>query len=143
MPLKINKLLRMTYNDISHFFGFVPDTWWLSKCLAKEKGAVSPKYTTIIQRKSDKQNLEWSAPLSLGYSVIINIHVINASTVGPKYLRCPDWRHSQIFRNSFGKNHPWFNIYIHSPFTKSKKCTFERKKMHTSVNHAPKNKLYK
>ena len=60
MPLKIHKLLRMTYNDISEFFGIVelclaPDdrrNVWL-----KKKGFAFLKYTAIIKR-SDKWNLE-------------------------------------------------------------------------------------
>ena len=27
MSLKIHKLLKMNYNDISEFFGLVPDAW--------------------------------------------------------------------------------------------------------------------
>ena len=113
--LKIHKLMRMTYNDISEFFGLVPGTWQQSKCLVKEKGVTSPKYTAIIKRRPDKWNLKWPAPLSLGCQVIVNICIINC-----------------------------FHIYIHSPLTKSKnKHSKERKKMQTSVNHSLKNKLYK
>ena len=61
-----------------------------------------------------------SSSLSLMCLVIVNICIINASTVEPKCLCCPDWKHSQIFRNSFGKNYPWVNIYTCSPLTKSK-----------------------
>ena len=45
MPLKIHKLLKMTYNDSS-------------ECLVKEKGVESLEYTVIIKRRSGKWNLE-------------------------------------------------------------------------------------
>ena len=118
MPLKILHLLEMTYNDISQFWGLVLGAWRPSKCLVKEKGVASPKYTAIIKRRSDKWN-SWPAPLSfsLGRAVMVNIHIINASTGMPKCLCYLDWRCSKIFRNSFGKNYPWLNIYIRSPLT--------------------------
>ena len=98
-------------------------TWWPSKCLVKQKEVASPKYTSIIKR-SDKWNLEWPTPLSLSLSLgrllIVNIRIINASTVEPRGLCCLDWRRSQTFRNSFGKKYPLLNINIRSPFTKSK-----------------------
>ena len=82
-----------------------------------------------------------TSSLSIGRPVIVNIRIINAST--PKCLCCPDWRYSEIFRNSYGKNYPWLNIYILSPLTKSKNEHLKERKTHTSVNHAPENKLYK
>ena len=60
-----------------------------------------------------------SLSFSLGYLVIVKIYMINTSTVEPKCLCCSDWKHSQIFRNSFGKIYPWLNIYICSSLTKS------------------------
>ena len=139
MSLKTYKLLRMTYYDISEFFGLKPDdrrNVWL------KKGLAYTKYTAIIKRRSDKWNLEWKAPLSLRRPVIVNICIINASIEEPKCLCYPDWRRSQIFRNSLGRNYPWLNIYICSTLSKRKKKqqTFERKKTHTSINHDPKTK---
>ena len=69
MPLNIQELLRITYNDISEFFGLVSGTWRPSKCLVKEKGVASPKYTAVIKRRSDKWNLEWALSLSLSLSL--------------------------------------------------------------------------
>ena len=92
MSLKIHKLLRMTYNNISEFFGLVPGAWWPSKCLVKEKAVKSPKYTAIIKIKSDKWNLERPAFLFLRRPVIVNIRIINASTVELKGFCRPDWR---------------------------------------------------
>ena len=134
MLLENHKLLRMTYNDISEFFGLVPGAWGPLKCLLKEKRVASPKYTAIIKR-SDEWNLKWPASLSFGRPVIIDIYIINAFTVEPKYLCCPDWKHSQSFRNSFGRNYLWLNIYICSTLTKNKnKHLKERKKKNMSIN---------
>ena len=119
MLLKLYKLLKMTYNDISEFFSLVSGAWRPSKCLINGNGVASPKYTAFIKRRSDKWNLEWPPP-SLERLVIVYIRIINTSTVEAKYLCCPDWKRSQIFRNSFGKKYPLLNIYIRSPLTKSK-----------------------
>ena len=54
MPLKIQKLLKITYNDISEFFGLVPDD-----SQVKEKAVSYQKYAAIIRRRSDRWNLEW------------------------------------------------------------------------------------
>ena len=135
--MKIHKLLRMTYNDISEFFGLVPGTWRPSKYLVKENGVAFPKYTANIKRRSDIWNLEWPVPLSLlslslslslGRPVLVNIRIIYASTVEPKCLCWPDWRHSKIFRNLFLKNYHWLNIHIRSPLTKSRNEHFKNKK---------------
>ena len=53
MLLKICKLLRMTYNDISEFFGLVPGTWWPFEMSGERKGSHTPQ--NILQ--SLKENL--------------------------------------------------------------------------------------
>ena len=151
MPWKIYKLLRMTYNYISEFFGLVSGAWRPSKCLVKEKGVASPNYTAIIKRRSDKWNFEWPAPLSLSLSlslslgcpVIVNICIINASTVERKCLCCQEWRRSQIFRNLFGEIILGSTFIFALSFRKVKTNIWKKsKKLNTSVNHAPKNKFY-
>ena len=93
--------------------------------------------------------LSFSLSLSLFLSlflrrpVIVNIRIINASTVEPKCLCCPDCKCSHIFRNLFGKNYPRLNIYIRSQLTKSKNEHLKesKEKMPTSVNHEPKKQI--
>ena len=59
----------------------VSHPWRPPKWLVKEKGVASLKYTANIKRRSDKWNLEWPSLLSLGHLVIVNIRIINVSTV--------------------------------------------------------------
>ena len=132
--------LRMTYNDIREFLGIMPDghrNIWL------KKGVASIKYHLKIWQMKFRMTspfcLSVSVPLFLSLSlwrpVIVKICIIKASTVEPKCLCCSNWRCSQIFTNSFGKNCHWLNNFLRSSLTKSKKRTFERKKkMLTSVN---------
>ena len=138
MQLKIHKLLRMTYNGIKWILW--SRAWWLSKCLVKEKGVTFPKYTTIIKRRSEKWNLEWPALLSLGCQVIVNIYIINASIVKTRCLCCLDWRCSQIFRNSFGKNYPRLNIYICSLLMKRKNEHLKERKIKNAYLCQPRTK---
>ena len=119
IPLKIHKLLRMTYNEICECC-LVLGALRPSKWLVKEKGVASPKYTAITKRRSEEWNLERPAPLSLWRPVIVNIRIINASTLEQKYLGCRDLSCTEIFRNSLREKYPWLNIYIYLPLTKSK-----------------------
>ena len=92
-----------------------------------KKGSFIPEIYHNHQKNIWQWNLKWPASLSLSLSlslgrpVIVNIRIINASTVEPKCFCCPDWRRSQIFRNSFGKNDHWLNTNIRSPLTKIEK----------------------
>ena len=98
VPLKILKLLRVTSNDMSEFFGLVPGAWWPSDL---RKGNRIPKiyhnHQKILQMELRMTSPSLSLSLS-GRPVIVNIGIIDAFTVEPKCLYCPDWRRLQILK---------------------------------------------
>ena len=144
MPSKIHKLLRMTYNDINEFFGLVPGAWRPSKCLVKKRESnpqnipQSSKEDLANGILNDQPRLSLSLSL-FGRPVIVNIRIINAFTVEPKCLCCPDRRLPHIFiRKKLSSTQHLYSLPVYE--NKKENLKGRKKKTHT-VNHAPKNKL--
>ena len=102
-----------------------------------------PQNIPQSSKRDDKWNWECPAPMfvylaiCLGRPVIENIRKMKASTEESNCLCSPDWRRSQIFRNEYRKDYPWLNIYIFSPFTKSKNEHLKERKKRILLSTTP------
>ena len=101
--------------------------------LVKEKGVASPKYTKIIKGRSNKWNLEWSAPLSLSHTHTHGNLVIVKLTL-PQWSQNVSVVQIRDFSKCIWKNYSWL---IRSPLSKSKNEHLKKRKKPAYFHQPP------